>query len=31
MVTTEFYGDMLTDKTTRSEFLQECALLDRSA
>ncbi len=31
MVTTEFYGDMLTDKTARSEFLQECALLDRNA
>lgn len=31
MVTTEFYGDMLTDKTTRSEFLQECALLDRNS
>ncbi len=31
MVTTEFYGDLLTDKTARAEFLQECALLDRAS
>jgi GTP cyclohydrolase IA len=29
MVTTEFYGDMRSDKTVRAEFLQECGLLDR--
>ncbi len=31
MVNSSYYGDMLTDKELRSEFLQECAILDRNA
>jgi GTP cyclohydrolase I len=30
MVNTEFYGDMLADSGARAEFLQECALIERS-
>ncbi|MFM9942410.1 MAG: GTP cyclohydrolase I [Hyphomicrobiaceae bacterium] len=29
MVNSEYYGDMLTDKSARAEFLQECQSLDR--
>jgi GTP cyclohydrolase IA len=31
MVTSEFYGDMLTDKEIRSEFMQECMTIERNA
>jgi hypothetical protein len=31
MVNCAFYGDMLTDKAPRSEFMQECATIERSA
>ena len=31
MVNTEFYGDMLTDKAIRAEFMQECASIERGA
>jgi GTP cyclohydrolase IA len=30
MVNTEFYGDMLTDKTLRTEFMQECMTIERA-
>jgi GTP cyclohydrolase IA len=30
MVNSEYYGDLLTDKTARAEFVQECMVLERN-